>query len=141
MKPCVVFIAALIAACMFVGNVHADDDVMCAQVITYGLNPETLEWEVFPTPCDVPEGWRSSMTRPDTDPLDPGVITDPANDVDEEPLIISPAPEDIPLIAPYEPDVSCKADYNGDGFVEREDQVGKRRAIKSEFRTWKRKCW
>lgn len=33
------------------------DEVMCAQVITPALNPETGEIVEFPTPCDVPEGW------------------------------------------------------------------------------------
>jgi len=31
---------------------------VCAQVITYAENPETGECESFPTPCDVPIGWK-----------------------------------------------------------------------------------
>lgn len=31
---------------------------MCAQVITPAKNPETQEIRDFPTPCDVPEGWK-----------------------------------------------------------------------------------
>ncbi len=36
----------------------------CIDVITYGLNPKTGEWQTFPTPCDVPEGWVKSYTKP-----------------------------------------------------------------------------
>lgn len=39
-------------------------DEFCAQVITYGQNPDTGEWETFPSPCDVPDGWASSPQRP-----------------------------------------------------------------------------
>ena len=43
------------------GGGSDDDEPVCAQVITYGVDPETGECEEFPTPCDVPEGWESSM--------------------------------------------------------------------------------
>lgn len=33
------------------------DGVVCAQVITPALDPETDTIVEFPTPCDVPEGW------------------------------------------------------------------------------------
>lgn len=33
------------------------NDVVCAQVITPALDPETGDIVEFPTPCDVPEGW------------------------------------------------------------------------------------
>ncbi|OQW91459.1 MAG: hypothetical protein BWK78_04560, partial [Thiotrichaceae bacterium IS1] len=36
----------------------------CIEVIAYGKNPETSKWEVFPTPCDVPEGWEITTTKP-----------------------------------------------------------------------------
>lgn len=68
---------ALAAAFILGGAVYAEEDVMqvifaarplqigqevtCAQVITYGQNPDTGEWVEYPTPCDVPEGWVSSM--------------------------------------------------------------------------------
>jgi len=32
---------------------------ICAQVISYGENPDTGECQLFPTPCDVPDGWQS----------------------------------------------------------------------------------
>jgi len=32
-------------------------EVVCAQVITPAINPETKEIREFPTPCDVPDGW------------------------------------------------------------------------------------
>ncbi len=36
---------------------ETEEEVFCAQVITYALNPESEECEQFPTPCDVPEEW------------------------------------------------------------------------------------
>lgn len=39
-------------------------DIVCAQVITYAQNPLTNRWVAFPTPCDVPNGWFSSLTPP-----------------------------------------------------------------------------
>jgi uncharacterized protein YbdZ (MbtH family) len=45
----------------------AEDDNICPEVIAYGLNPETDQWEVFQTPCDVPAGWIISLTEPNTD--------------------------------------------------------------------------
>jgi len=39
---------------------------ICADVITYGKNPETGEWQAFPTPCDVPTDWESSPIKPPT---------------------------------------------------------------------------
>lgn len=35
----------------------AEEDVVCAQVITPAKNPATGECREFSTPCDVPEGW------------------------------------------------------------------------------------
>jgi len=35
----------------------AQEDALCAQVITPARNPDTGEIQEFPTPCDVPEGW------------------------------------------------------------------------------------
>ncbi|OQW92587.1 MAG: hypothetical protein BWK78_01260 [Thiotrichaceae bacterium IS1] len=43
-----------------------DTKEVCEQVITYGKNPKTEEWEEFPTPCEVPDGWEKSQTKPDT---------------------------------------------------------------------------
>lgn len=34
-----------------------EDGVMCAQVITAAINPQTGLIQEFATPCDVPEGW------------------------------------------------------------------------------------
>lgn len=33
------------------------NEVVCAQVITPALDPDTGTIVEFPTPCDVPEGW------------------------------------------------------------------------------------
>ncbi len=87
-------------------TVHAEGGMMCIQVMTYAQNPETLEWEIFPTPCDVPQGWRSSMTNPDGSgelPADDAIIIAP-NPVVTEPYI------DEPVIAPYNPG-------NGEGYI------------------------
>lgn len=35
----------------------SEDIQICAQVITYGENPETFVCEEFPNPCVVPQGW------------------------------------------------------------------------------------
>ena len=61
-------------------SVEADgsDDGFCAQVIAYGQNPNTGEWEMFPTPCDVPAGWRSSLSPPeDMDNMDRPMPVEP----------------------------------------------------------------
>ncbi len=86
MKKLTVLIFTL--AFIFCGTAYADEDVMCAQVITFGQNPETLEWEMFPTPCDVPDGWETSMSRPTDEEINPGYIK---GDI-------------MPTIAPYTPD-------------------------------------
>lgn len=39
-------------------NQNQSKDKICIQVITPAKNPETGETEDFPTPCDVPEGWK-----------------------------------------------------------------------------------
>jgi len=43
---------------------NSNDERICSDVITYGQNPDTGEWHAYPTPCDVPEGWKSSPTKP-----------------------------------------------------------------------------
>lgn len=102
MKKSATLITALLTALtmgFMIGSVHADEGMMCAQVITYGLNPETLEWETFPTPCDVPEGWRASTTLPDTEPSDPDDVIDPIYP-DGGPIITPADPGDDIIIAP-----------------------------------------
>lgn len=32
---------------------------MCAQIIQYAENTSTAECQAFPTPCDVPSGWKA----------------------------------------------------------------------------------
>lgn len=36
-----------------------DDPILCAQVITYAIDPATNICTMFPTPCSVPQGWES----------------------------------------------------------------------------------
>ncbi len=48
------------------GIVTDSDDQICPQVITYGQVPNADCWVMFPTPCDVPEGWAISNVEPDT---------------------------------------------------------------------------
>ncbi len=38
---------------------------MCIQVITYAKNPQSGTWYQFNNPCDVPENWETSTTKPD----------------------------------------------------------------------------
>lgn len=37
---------------------------VCAQVITFAEDPDTGECVAFPTPCDVPKGWKSCGPGP-----------------------------------------------------------------------------
>jgi uncharacterized protein YbdZ (MbtH family) len=38
--------------------------LICSDVITYGQDPNTNIWSAFPTPCDVPDGWKSEPVKP-----------------------------------------------------------------------------
>jgi hypothetical protein len=38
--------------------------VECPFGYIYAQNPQTLHWGIFPTPCDIPIGWVSSLTAP-----------------------------------------------------------------------------
>lgn len=49
--------ALVFAVTTFAVAFTADAQEFCIQVITFAENPETGECEMFPTPCDVPEGW------------------------------------------------------------------------------------
>ena len=40
------------------------DNSICIQKVTYAKNPVTLNWVIFPTPCDVPTGWLISSVKP-----------------------------------------------------------------------------
>lgn len=56
------------------------EEQVCADVITYGQNPQTGEWQTFPTPCQVPKGWQSSPVKPNPNPsprANGAVSTDP----------------------------------------------------------------
>jgi uncharacterized protein YbdZ (MbtH family) len=44
----------------------SDSTLICSDVITYALDPNTNIWSAFPTPCDVPDGWKSSQVKPST---------------------------------------------------------------------------
>ncbi len=120
MKKLALSIMALLVVFMISGMAYADEDVICAQVITYGLDPETGDWLEFPTPCDVPEGWETSTTRP-ADVVSP----------DEDGI------KDMAIVAPF----SCDADCNGDGVSDRKDLNQKKRDKDKEFKTWKKDCW
>jgi len=43
-------------------NSHSSS--ICSDVITYAQDPNTNIWSAFPTPCDVPDGWKSSPIKP-----------------------------------------------------------------------------
>lgn len=57
-------IVVLTLCLVFQGHARAYDSI-CVQVVTYGQNPLTGTWVAFPTPCDVPWGWTSSVTAPE----------------------------------------------------------------------------
>ena len=40
-------------------------EIDCSQTITYAQNPVTNTWIVFPSSCDVPNGWEMSLTPPE----------------------------------------------------------------------------
>lgn len=77
---------------------RAGTPVLCIQVITPAHNKETGECREFPTPCDVPEGWkrvhecdaeqvaaRPEQKKPDTVPTSPdttAVVTEIAGDAE-----------------------------------------------------------
>lgn len=52
------------------------DTGVCAQVLAYAQNPMTNNWVVFPTPCDVPVGWFTTLSIPDN-VGDLSTVTDP----------------------------------------------------------------
>lgn len=100
MKKLTILIFTL--AFIFGGTAYADENVMCAQVITFGQNPETLEWEMFPTPCDVPEGWETSISRPIDEEINPGYDgTGKGIEGDIMPLITPYTPDGQLLPEPY----------------------------------------
>lgn len=39
--------------------VYEDDERVCAQVISYAINPQTSACQQFPSPCNIPTGWTS----------------------------------------------------------------------------------
>ncbi len=58
-KVILIILSLLILGCqnVKVEEKHTDDIKICAQVITYAKNPETMNCEEFPTPCAVPKDW------------------------------------------------------------------------------------
>lgn len=57
-------LASSIALVALTAGSASAQEMICAQVITYGQSPTTGNWVAFPTPCDIPEGWSSSATVP-----------------------------------------------------------------------------
>lgn len=50
----------------------------CAQVLAYAQSPMTNDWVVFPSPCDVPFGWFTTLSMP-ADVGNLSSLTDPAH--------------------------------------------------------------
>jgi hypothetical protein len=72
---------------------------VCPFVFTYGQNPQTNRWASFPTPCDVPAGWFSQPTAPNSFEVCPSPhasYTVPP--VDELGNITGPGKVKIPLL-------------------------------------------
>jgi len=59
-------------------------------------NPNTKNWYVFSTPCDVPLGWISSSTKPDESMICSDVITYGQNPTTEQWYAFA-TPCDVPL--------------------------------------------
>ncbi len=96
MKPQpILTVTALLALSLFLVAPAPAADMACIQVITFAQNPDTGDWETFPTPCDVPEGWRISTSRPDSeaDADRAGNDDDPEIPPISEPGVIAPPPE------------------------------------------------
>lgn len=51
-------------------------EVICAQVVTPAVGPEG-NCKTFPTPCEVPEGWKKTDSCAPTDPLQPSLAPKP----------------------------------------------------------------
>jgi hypothetical protein len=52
------------------------DTGSCAQVLAYAQSPMTNDWVVFPSPCDVPPGWFTTLSMP-ADIGDLSTLTNP----------------------------------------------------------------
>ncbi len=61
--PLAIIVAVLIIVSVYYLNSYLKeinpprDSQICAQIITSARNPKTGDCTVFPTPCDVPDGW------------------------------------------------------------------------------------
>ena len=79
------FFAALLllVAIILLANLTQAESTTCIQVITYAKNPDTGEWQTFPTPCDVPEGWETTYENPDTVGVDENDQEKPAGANDD----------------------------------------------------------
>lgn len=47
-----------------ISSINMNSTDICAQVVTFAKNPVTGEWGAFPTPCDIPLRWQSSVSNP-----------------------------------------------------------------------------
>jgi hypothetical protein len=71
----------------------------CPFVFTYGQNPQTNRWASFPTACDVPAGWFSQPTVPDSFEVCPSPHANyTVPQVDELGNITAPGKVKIPLL-------------------------------------------
>jgi hypothetical protein len=71
----------------------------CPFVFTYGQNPQTNRWASFPTPCDVPAGWFSQQTAPDSFEVCPSPHASyTLPQVDESGNMTGPGKVKIPLL-------------------------------------------
>jgi hypothetical protein len=71
----------------------------CPFVFTYGQNPQTNRWASFPTPCDVPAGWFSQQTAPDSFEVCPSPHASyTLPQVDESGNITAPGRVKVPLL-------------------------------------------
>lgn len=61
------------------GQASCEEEAVCPQVITYGQIPNANCWVMFPTPCDVPNGWESINEEPENMCVSSESVTTPVN--------------------------------------------------------------
>jgi hypothetical protein len=58
------FLSAIDDTMQYDDNNKTNQDIACAQIITYAINPDTLECSFYSTPCDVPKGFERVVRCP-----------------------------------------------------------------------------
>ena len=147
MKKLGIFTLSLAIAFVVCGMAYADDDTICAQVITYGQNPETSEWLTFPTPCEVPAEWETATVLPEEYEEEPFYCVP---DFDGDGMVNK---RDLTLKKKgakrefdtwkkdcWKAEADC-GDYDSNGAVNAKDRKAKKADRDKGTREWQDKCW